>query len=159
MGVHKDSSPTDGTATPMTITGEQQHAEPDRKSSYRALFRDDRVLKKFYDRWYEQLYALLAAESETRREKKQQQREVLHYQLKQGWTPLCTFLGHDIPRKEGSSEEEMDLPRSNSSDDFLRGFKTMWRIAAILAVAKAVGWIVLPVGLAGTAYWYFRGQR
>ncbi len=35
---------------------------------------------------------------------------LLTYDVRQGWAPLCAFLGVDIP--------EMDFPRTNSSREF-----------------------------------------
>lgn len=70
---------------------------------------------------------------------------ILEYHVKDGWKPLCEFLGKDVP--------EGEFPRVNDSAEFVRVHGFMW----YLGLARMVGKIALmgaPVVGAAVAFWW-----
>lgn len=71
---------------------------------------------------------------------------VLHFDVKEGWGPLCEFLGHEVPRDENG--KVLPFPRVNdaaSFDSVIGAYlkKLMLRrlaqVGAVLAVSIAAG--------------------
>eukprot|EP01084_Bolivina_argentea_P169467 293777_1 len=69
-------------------------------------------------------------------------KQLLVYQLKEGWIPLCKFLEVDIPNKE--------FPHSNSREEYAKIIKTMNMLCSAVNVVIAVG-VTCCVG----GYWYY----
>lgn len=73
---------------------------------------------------------------------------LLEYDVKQGWGPLCQFLGKEVP--------EGEFPRANDSKEFVRIHGFMWWLAA----SRMVGTIAVmgaPVVAVAAAVWW-RGE-
>lgn len=70
---------------------------------------------------------------------KAQGREVLVYNIKQEWTLLCSYLGHDVP--------ERPFPRLNDKEYFQKGSKKI-HAAVGLGVFIQLCKVGLPIGLA-----------
>jgi hypothetical protein len=70
---------------------------------------------------------------------------LLEYHVKEGWEPLCEFLGKPVP--------EGEFPRVNDTKAFIRVHAFMWW----LALSRMVGTIALmsaPVVGAAAAFWW-----
>ena len=65
---------------------------------------------------------------------------LLAHKPQDGWEPLCTFLGHEIPNEP--------YPNINDSGTFVNLHSQLWWASARAMVWKAV---VLPVGVAAAA--------
>ena len=72
---------------------------------------------------------------------------LLAHKPQDGWEPLCTFLGHEVPAEP--------YPNINDSGTFVNLHSQLWWASARAMVYKAV---LLPVGVAAAAaFWYSRG--
>lgn len=76
-----------------------------------------------------------------KRECKRLDRQLLVYEAKDGWGPLCEFLGKEVP--------EEPFPREAAGGQFEKQGKMFW----VLALAKVTGKGIL-VGAMGTAAWF-----
>ena len=56
--------------------------------------------KKYFQQHREEIYRIMAS----------RQQDLLEYEVKEGWDPLCRFLGKDIP--------DHDFPNKNTPEDF-----------------------------------------
>ncbi|KAK1544743.1 hypothetical protein CPAR01_02245 [Colletotrichum paranaense] len=97
------------------------------------------VLEKARD-GYRNHYATIRRETPPER--------LLHYNLKDGWEPLCAFLGNSIP--------DVPFPYANDHEAFHEKLQIIIRKGAVAIVRKAT-WVVIP-GLIGVAAYYF-GSR
>ena len=70
---------------------------------------------------------------------------MLEYHVKEGWGPLCEFLGKDVP--------EGEFPRANDAKAFVQIHGFMW----YLALSRMVGTIAVmgaPVfGVVAAVWW------
>lgn len=106
-------------------------------------FQKPEVAERYHRDWYEQVRRLAAE-----RPDKGGSQEVLEYHVRDGWGPLCDFLGVEVPK-------DTPFPRVNDSKT-LRGFwPKAWRMSVMLAVLKVVGSLV-PVVAVGLAVRYYR---
>jgi len=71
--------------------------------------------------------------------------KLLEFNVKQGWGPLCTFLGENPP--------EWDFPRVNERNVFISHRKSFGSQMNVV-VAKKVAMYIASVVMAGTAVWY-----
>lgn len=72
------------------------------------------------------------------RKAKSQGREVLIYNVKEGWSPLCNFLGHPVP--------DEPFPYLNDKEEFQKGTSKLLGVVAIFAGLRAVAFAV-PVAI------------
>jgi len=83
-------------------------------------------------------------------------REVLVFNIKQGWGPLCEFLGKEAP-KDGEGKEDKVFPKSNSREDFPPMGAGLAR-AVDLMIAMGFAKMVIPVvavgGITAAAMWW-----
>jgi hypothetical protein len=68
-------------------------------------------------------------------------RKLLVYEAKDGWAPLCEFLGKDVP--------DVQFPREAAGGQFEKQGKIFW----VMALAKVIGKGVF-LSLVGTAAWF-----
>lgn len=73
-----------------------------------------------------------------------QGREVLVYNVKEGWGPLCGFLGHKVP--------DEPYPRLNDTEEYQKGTNKLLNVLAGLIVVRTTAF-VLPVVV---GIWAFR---
>lgn len=92
-------------------------------------------LKKYYVRHYEHVRSKVPAE------------RLLEFESKDGWEPLCKFLGKDVP--------EGKYPRVNDAKDTVRlhAFLYYYRIVKMLK-KPLLG--AAAVGIGGVAVWWAR---
>ncbi|CAI6338615.1 unnamed protein product [Periconia digitata] len=65
---------------------------------------------------------------------------LLEFESKQGWEPLCRFLGKDIPNE--------DYPRTNDSADMVKKFGILyWRALARVSLIPLSGLLVLALAI------------
>ncbi|ETO10164.1 hypothetical protein RFI_27213 [Reticulomyxa filosa] len=84
--------------------------------------------------------------------KKVPKEDLLIYNVKEGWEPLCRFLHKEIPT-DPQTGSVIPFPVSNSTQEFetkIRFVKALNNIATITAIALAVGSVV------GVAYYWRR---
>lgn len=67
---------------------------------FKGQFEDKEAVRQMYDEWHDDVKATVPAE------------QLLVYQVKQGWEPLCQFLGVPVPNKP--------FPCGNGPDEFQR---------------------------------------
>lgn len=72
--------------------------------------------------------------------------KLLVYEVREGWAPLCTFLGIPIP-------EGKPFPHVNDTAEFRTRFRRMSRIMTTIAYA-VIGFVALI--LAGLVVWWMR---
>ncbi|KAL8892831.1 MAG: hypothetical protein Q9215_000195 [Flavoplaca cf. flavocitrina] len=66
---------------------------------------------------------------------------LLEYEVREGWEPLCRFLGKEIP--------EGDFPNVNDKDNFVKGHGMLWAYAVFNAAKNvAIGTASIGVGVA-----------
>ena len=94
-----------------------------------AGMRDAQHAKDVYRRLHREVRALVPRERR------------LEFQLKDGWGPLCEFLGKKVPEGEA-------FPHVNDTETFVRRVQVMVRLA-YWRVAKKLRW----VGVAGLVVW------
>ena len=73
---------------------------------------------------------------------------LLEFQVKQGWRPLCEFLGDEIPPG--------DFPWINDKDEFLWVHSLMWWIAVSKMVEKIGATVAVPAVAYVAAQWWKR---
>ncbi|KAL8859178.1 MAG: hypothetical protein Q9198_010651, partial [Flavoplaca austrocitrina] len=72
---------------------------------------------------------------------------LLEYEVKEGWEPLCKFLGKEAP--------EGEFPNINDKDNFVKGHGMLWAYAVFNAAKNvAIGTASIGVGVA--AWWFYR---
>ncbi len=78
---------------------------------------------------------------------------LLEYNVKQGWEPLCKFLGKEIP--------DEPFPHVNEKAEFLRNMRKFKRIINIIFVVQLVKFAGVAAVVAGGAWlamrWQWRG--
>lgn len=76
--------------------------------------------------------------------------KVFHFDVKEGWEPLCEFLGHEVPMDEEGRVKP--FPRVNDAESFERvifqflnkvALRRLKQVGAVLAAVVAVGVAVL----------------
>lgn len=72
---------------------------------------------------------------------------LLEYEVKEGWEPLCRFLGKEVPGEA--------FPNVNDKDFFVKGHGQLWAYAVFRAV-RNVGIAGLSVGMGVLAWWTYR---
>lgn len=86
------------------------------------------VGRKMYDEHYEAVRREVSAD------------RLLEFEVKEGWEPLCRFLGKEVP--------EVEFPRVNDSKDFgdrigvfvgLATKRVMWKLVPVVGVVVVVG--------------------
>lgn len=80
---------------------------------------------------------------------KEQKREFLEFNVKEGWEPLCKFLGDSVP--------DTPFPFGNDTKEMqglVRGLKEEHNKAVRINVMKILS--VLSVAVAGFGAWYMR---
>ena len=75
---------------------------------------------------------------------------LLDFQVKQGWTPLCNFLGDAVP--------EGDFPWINDKSEFLWVHGLMWWIAFSKMAAKIGATVAVPAVGYAIALWWQRSR-
>jgi hypothetical protein len=87
--------------------------------------------------------------------------QYLEFDVKQGWSPLCEFLGKAIPRKgdsEGGKEGEvMPFPHVMDREMFEEVSK-MVRFGEIMMTVEHVGKWLGGMALVGGGWWLGRGR-
>lgn len=71
--------------------------------------------------------------------------KLLLFEAKDGWTPLCAFLGLPVP------DEEFPYPRLNDATEFRR-LSAMVNVSGYLLAGSVVAAVAAAVGVAATAY-------
>ena len=71
--------------------------------------------------------------------------KLLEFEARDGWRPLCEFLGHEVPKEE--------YPHAWDADDLVKMATMLWWVGVATMVAK----VGAPVGLAAVLWYYFRG--
>jgi hypothetical protein len=87
-----------------------------------------------------------------RRLAKEQNRELLEFNVKEGWGPLCKFLGDEVPNTPfpfGNDTKEMQA--------IVRGLKVENDKAIRRNAVKILG--IVSVAVAGLGFWYGRRIR
>ncbi|KAL9595643.1 MAG: hypothetical protein Q9219_006311 [cf. Caloplaca sp. 3 TL-2023] len=74
---------------------------------------------------------------------------LLEYDVKEGWEPLCRFLGKEVPQEE--------FPNVNDKDYFVRAHGTLWMYSVMNAV-KNVGIGMLSVAVGLGAWWVYAAR-
>jgi len=74
-------------------------------------------------------------------------REVLEYDVKDGWQPLCEFLGTPVP--------EGEIPAMNDSKAFVKGLSLLRNVVIVKVIAKYLLYSAATVG-AGVAWVKYR---
>ncbi|KAL8903472.1 MAG: hypothetical protein Q9207_003907 [Kuettlingeria erythrocarpa] len=72
---------------------------------------------------------------------------LLEYEVKEGWGPLCTFLGIEAPEEE--------FPNVNDQEFFIKGHGQLWAYALFRA-ARNLGIAGLSAGVGLLAWWVFK---
>ncbi|KAL8678256.1 MAG: hypothetical protein Q9186_005369 [Xanthomendoza sp. 1 TL-2023] len=73
---------------------------------------------------------------------------LLEYEVKEGWEPLCKFLGKEVPEGE-------DFPNVNDKGSFVEGHGKLWAYGVFNAVKNiSIGLTSVAVGVA--AWWWYR---
>ena len=85
------------------------------------------LIVRFFNEWVEQVKAEIPAE------------RLLVFEVKQGWGPLCRFLG--VP------EPQEPFPNMNDTAEQLQRLRAMKRISVLL-------WTAAVAGLGATAYYF-----
>ena len=71
---------------------------------------------------------------------------LLEFQVREGWGPLCAFLGEEVP--------EVEFPRMNDKEEFLWVHALMWWIAVGKLTAKIGAIIAVPaIAYVGALWW------
>ena len=73
---------------------------------------------------------------------------LLEYEVKEGWEPLCQFLGKEVPLDEG-------FPNVNDTENFLKWHGKLWLYAVLHALVNVVG-VILSVVIVGVAWYLYR---
>ena len=85
------------------------------------------LIVRFFNDWVEQVKAEIPAE------------RLLVFEVKQGWAPLCNFLGVPVP--------EDPFPNMNDTAEQLQRLRAMRRISVLL-------WTAAVAGLGAAAYYF-----
>lgn len=109
---------------------------PLRKKYWRCLFADDFEANG--------KTAMLAHYAEIRDLAQQQGRQVLEMELSDGWEPLCSFLGVDVP--------PFPYPKMNDGGNWVLKMRERARLRAKAATSRFLG-TALPVVMACVAVW------
>ena len=104
--------------------------------------RNPETAERYHRDWYE-MVRRLAAE----RKGKHGRAVVLEYHVRDGWEPLCEFLGVEVPNDQA-------FPRVNNSKELRDAWVKAWRMSAMLAILKVAG-SLLPIVAAGAAVKYY----
>lgn len=80
-------------------------------------------------------------------------REVLVYDVKEGWGPLCEFLGVEVP-----PTAERPFPREAEGGKFEKQGRMFWYMALAKVVGKGLG-LSMVCGVAYLALKYLRRAR
>ena len=78
---------------------------------------------------------------------KAQKRDYLEFDVKQGWRPLCRFLGKDVPRDENG--EEKPFPRVNDAGAYHDVFNGLFMTVMLKRLGE---WAVSLGAVAALAY-------
>lgn len=86
---------------------------------------------------------------------------LLEFEPKDGWEPLCDFLGVEVPsecNEQSSATAVKPFPRVNDGESVvkLHGMLYWWRLGTVLA--KGVG-VLGAIGGVATAVWWARKAR
>lgn len=73
---------------------------------------------------------------------------LLEYEVKEGWAPLCEFLGKEVPEEE--------FPNVNDKEFFVEGHGKLWAYAVFRAARNVLGVGVLSVAVGVLAWWMYR---
>ncbi|KAL8720092.1 MAG: hypothetical protein Q9225_002999 [Loekoesia sp. 1 TL-2023] len=73
---------------------------------------------------------------------------LLEYEVKEGWEPLCRFLGKEVPGEE--------FPNVNDKGFFVEAHGKLWSYAVFRAVKNVMGIGVVSAGVAVAAWWLYR---
>lgn len=73
------------------------------------------------------------------------ERTLDHYQVSDGWGPLCEFLGHDVPQE--------NFPRMNDATQFIMAHRAMYVIALSKFVLK-ISVFAAPLLAIGALTWW-----
>ncbi|KAL9113740.1 MAG: hypothetical protein Q9227_002185 [Pyrenula ochraceoflavens] len=85
--------------------------------------------------------------------------QLLEYNVKQGWGPLCEFLGKPVPL-DPETGKEAPFPRANDRAYLQREFNKINRMRVSIAIVKGLLVVGLPVAVAwGTWRWYGKGRK
>lgn len=76
-------------------------------------------------------------------------RDILVFNVKQGWAPLCSFLGVECPRTE--------FPRLNGRQYFESGSRKIYALVVLNALLSTSLYL-FPIGLAAGVSWWFVKQ-
>ena len=79
---------------------------------------------------------------------KERQKDLLEYDLSQGWGPLCHVLGKTIPKQ--------DFPQSNDIDSFIKHYDAKRREQLFMMMKFLVLCIVGIVAVGGGILWAVR---
>lgn len=74
---------------------------------------------------------------------------LLEYEVKEGWEPLCRFLGKGVPKSK--------FPNVNDTENWVKLHKLLWRYAVFNAV-KNVGCGMMGVSVVGIAWYMYRNR-
>ena len=94
------------------------------------------TLKQFYSDWNERVEDTVS------------EGKLLVFNVKQGWGPLCEFLGvpiPDTPFPRVNAREEMSLNR----EKLIKGY---YEPTLKMAISKLKGWALVATGVASSAY-------
>lgn len=91
--------------------------------------------RKTYDEYYRNIREKIPAERR------------LEYSMGDGWEPLCTFLGKDVP--------DVPFPRLNDSDHRKKSQQD-GEMKVFLTSVKKLAWMGLGIDAVGTAVWHMR---
>lgn len=72
---------------------------------------------------------------------------LLEYEIKEGWEPLCRFLGKEVPGE--------DFPRVNDTGEFVKLHGTLWSYSVFNAVKNVIGVGVVSVAVGVLAWWMY----
>lgn len=76
---------------------------------------------------------------------KKRDRELLEYNLKEGWQPLCEYLGQEIPK--------VPFPETNSTSNFNQKWEPAVNALTRVVAIKLSGILVLGIVGVAAAYW------
>lgn len=71
---------------------------------------------------------------------------LLEFRVQEGWSPLCEFLGVEVPKE--------DFPRVNDAKQFIFAHSMMWWLAFAKMVGKISAMVAVPAAGVGAALWW-----